>query len=59
MMTERFPLLRFAGFRGAHPLAKTGALRQRRLAASSTGRVAPPLPSEAFTAVLKLDNNDD
>ena len=25
-MTERFPLLRFAGFRGAHPLAKTGAL---------------------------------
>ena len=42
MMTERFSLLRFAGFRGVHPLAKTGAL-----------------PSEAFTAVLKLDNNDD
>src|SRR5699024_2513975 len=41
-----FPLilLRLAGFRGAQALAKIGALRQRRLAASSTGRASPPLP---------------
>src|SRR5699024_12564335 len=41
-----FPLtlLRLAGFRGARTLAKTGALRQRRLAVSSTGRASPPLP---------------
>ena len=41
-----FPLilLRLAGFRGAQALAKIGALRQRRLAVSSTGRALLPLP---------------
>src|SRR5699024_3675456 len=41
-----FPLilLRLANFRGARALAKIGALRQRWLAVSSTGRASPPLP---------------
>src|SRR5699024_8360954 len=37
-------LLRLADFRGARALAKIGALRQRRLAVSSTGCASPPLP---------------
>ena len=61
MTTERRSLLRFADFRGAEqcPLAKTGALRQPRLRCFVHWTRSARLPSEAFTAVLKLDNDDD
>mgnify|MGYP005772989571 FL=1 len=53
--------MRFADFRGAEqcPLAKTGALRQPRLRCFVHWTRSARLPSEAFTAVLKLDNDDD
>ena len=58
-----FPLalLRLADFRGEPrwALAKTGALRQPRLRCFVHWTRSARLPSEAFTAVLKLDNDDD
>jgi len=53
--------LRFADFCGAprRALAKNGALRQPRLRCFVHWTRSARLPSEAFTAVLKLDNDDD
>ena len=61
VLTVTYPLLRLADFRGAGrcPLAKTGALRQPRLRCFVHWTRSARLPSEAFTAVLKLDNDDD
>ena len=60
-MIDRRSLLRFADFCGAprRALAKNGALRQPRLRCFVHWTRSARLPSEAFTAVLKLDNDDD
>ena len=61
VLAVTYALLRLADFCGAGrcPLAKIRALRQPRLRCFVHWTRSARLPSEAFTAVLKLDNDDD